>query len=66
MQTNHVPPSPYRYRFGYGSIKHRLSILKSAREYRERRKLYRNYYEPTPFERLAYIEQLIKEGKLHG
>jgi hypothetical protein len=61
MNTQHVPPVAYRYRFGYGSVKHRLSILKSAREYRDRRRLYKNYYEPTPFERLTHIEHLIKE-----
>jgi hypothetical protein len=67
MNTQHVPPVAYRYRFGFGygfpsdTVKHRLSILKSAREYRERRRMYKNYYEPTPFERLAHIEQLLKE-----
>jgi hypothetical protein len=66
MQTQHAPPSQYRYRFGSGSIKHRISILKSAREYRERRRLYRNYYDPTPFERLDHLERIIREGKFHG
>jgi hypothetical protein len=43
----------------YGSVTHRIAVLKRAQECRERRRLYRNYYEPTPFERLAHIERLI-------
>jgi hypothetical protein len=66
MSATKTPKPAARRCFCYGSVAHRISVLKSAREYREGRRLYLGYYEPTPFERLAHLEQIIKEGKFHG